>query len=89
MRSPSAAPGGPRHWRLTVSRTPSPGETIRRADIFVLADAATDDPAAALTLLWNSLAWGSGDNRRNNKARIAAIAADPDAAAALLQQAAA
>ena len=65
------------------------GETIRRADIFVLADAATDDPAAALTLLWNSLAWGSGDKRRNNKARIAAIAADPDAAAALLQQAAA
>ena len=47
------------------------GETIRRADIFVLADAATDDPAAALTLLWNSLAWGSGDKRRNNKARIA------------------
>ena len=26
------------------------GETIRRADIFVLADAATDDPAAALML---------------------------------------
>ena len=65
------------------------GETIRRADIFALADAAIDDPAAALTLLWNSLAWGSGDKRRNNKARIAAIAADPDAAAALLQQAAA
>ena len=64
------------------------GETIRRADIFALADPATDDPAAALTLLWNSLAWGSGDKRRNNKARIAAIAADPDAAAALLQQAA-
>ena len=65
------------------------GETIRRSDIFALADAATDDPAAALTLLWNSLAWGSGDKRRNNKTRIAAIAADPDAAAALLQQAAA
>ena len=56
------------------------GETIRRADIFTLADAAPDDPAAALTLLWNSLAWGSGDKRRTNKARIAAIAADPDAA---------
>jgi hypothetical protein len=65
------------------------GETIRRADIFALADAAPDDPAAALTLLWNSLAWGSGDKRRNNKARIAAIAADPAASAALLQQAAA
>jgi len=32
---------------------------------------------------------GSGNKRRNNKARIAAIAADPEAASALLQQAAA
>lgn len=64
------------------------GEVIRRADIFALPDAATS-PAAALTLLWNALAWGSGDKRRNNKARIAAIAANPDRAAALLQQAAA
>ena len=65
------------------------GETIRRADIFALADAAADDPTAALTLLWNALAWGSGDKRRNNKARIAAVATHPEAAAALLQQAAA
>ena len=64
------------------------GDTICRADVFALADAAGEDPAAALTLLWNALAWGSGDNRRNNKARIAAVAADPAAAAALLQQAA-
>lgn len=64
------------------------GETIRRTDIFTLADAAGDDPAAALTLLWNALAWGSGDKRRNNKARIAAVAADPVRAAALLQHAA-
>ena len=42
-----------------------------------------------MTLLWNSLAWGSGDKRRNNKARIAAIAADPAASAALPEQAAA
>lgn len=64
------------------------GETIRRADIFALAERAADDSAAALTLLWNALAWGSGNKRRNNKARIASIAADPTAAAALLQQAA-
>lgn len=64
------------------------GEVIRRADIFALPD-PTSSPAAALTLLWNALAWGSGDKRRNNKARIAAISANPDQAAALLQQAAA
>ncbi|MEU0498061.1 hypothetical protein [Mycobacterium sp. NPDC006124] len=64
------------------------GEAIRRADIFALADVATDDPEAALTLLWNALAWGSGNKRRNNKARVAAVAADRDTAAALLQRAA-
>ncbi|WP_109519561.1 hypothetical protein [Mycolicibacter heraklionensis] len=65
------------------------GDTICRADIFALADAAPSDPQAALTLLWNSLAWGSGDKLRNNRARIASIAADRDGAAAVLQQAAA
>ena len=64
------------------------GEVIRRADIFTLDDASAS-PAAALTVLFNALAWGSGDKRRNNKARIAAIAANPDTAAALLQHAAA
>jgi hypothetical protein len=61
-------------------------ETIRRADIFAMADAAADEPAAALTLLWNALAWGSGSGRRNNRARIAAVAADRDAATRLLQE---
>ncbi|MCV7382223.1 hypothetical protein H7K14_00065 [Mycolicibacter longobardus] len=65
------------------------GETIRRADIFALADTAPETPQAALTLLWNSLAWGSGDKLRNNRARIASIAADRVGAAAVLQQAAA
>lgn len=64
-------------------------ETIRRADIFDLAAAAPATPQAALTLLWNSLAWGSGDKLRNNRARIVSIAADRDGAAAMLQQAAA
>jgi hypothetical protein len=64
------------------------GETIRRADIFAMADAAASEPDAALTLLWNALAWGSGSGRRNNKARIAAVAGNRDAATGLLQQAA-
>ncbi|KMV22110.1 hypothetical protein [Mycobacterium heckeshornense] len=64
------------------------GETIRRADIFRLADAALESPAGALTLLWNALAWGSGEKRRNNKARIASVAANRDRAANLLQTAA-
>ncbi|MHA3019659.1 8-oxoguanine DNA glycosylase OGG fold protein [Mycobacterium sp. BMJ-28] len=64
------------------------GDSISRSDLFNIAQPALDDPAAALTLLWNSLAWGSGDSQRNNKARIASIAADPDSAAALLQEAA-
>lgn len=64
------------------------GDNISRGDIFQIADPALDDPAAALTLLWNSLAWGSGDARRKNKARIASVAHDPDSAATLLQEAA-
>lgn len=63
-------------------------DSISRGDIFTLAESALDDPAAALTLLWNALAWGSGNNQRNNKARIASVAAEPDSAAVLLQQAA-
>jgi hypothetical protein len=64
------------------------GETILRADIFALAGPALDSPDAALTLLWNALAWGSGDKRRNNKARIASAAADPHATGELLARAA-
>ncbi|MFN8087587.1 MAG: hypothetical protein U0R81_01170 [Mycobacterium sp.] len=64
------------------------GDSITRADIFNIAEPALDDPAAALTLLWNALAWGSDDSQRHNKARIASIAADPESAGALLQQAA-
>lgn len=64
------------------------GDSITRGDIFNIAEPALDDPAAALTLLWNALAWGSDGSQRNNKARIASIAADPDSAGALLQQAA-
>lgn len=69
-------------------KDPILGEKISRADIFAIADPALNDPAAALSLLWNSLAWGSGDRRRNNRARIASVAEDPDAAGGLLQRAA-
>lgn len=87
-RSPLAASGGPRRWRHDFADTLI-GATIRRTEIFALADAAAATPQGSLTLLWNSLAWGSGDKLRNNRARIASIAADRDGAAAVLQQAAA
>jgi hypothetical protein len=64
------------------------GETICRADIFAVADAAVEDAGAALALLWNCLAWGSGRGRRNNKARVAAVAADREVATRSLQEAA-
>ncbi|ORJ61163.1 hypothetical protein [Mycobacterium simiae] len=64
------------------------GETIHRADVFALAVQAAETPSAALTLLWNSLAWGSGRKRRNNKARIASVARDRESVAVQLQQAA-
>lgn len=64
------------------------GDTIRRDDIFALADDAIESPPGALTLLWNSLAWGSDGKRRKNKARIASVARNPDRAGTLLQGAA-
>ncbi|KDF02193.1 hypothetical protein Y900_025485 [Mycolicibacterium aromaticivorans JS19b1 = JCM 16368] len=64
------------------------GDHISRGDIFNIAGPALVEPAAALRLLWNTLAWGSGDSQRNNKARIASIAANRDSIAALLQEAA-
>ncbi|MEZ0051930.1 hypothetical protein ABIA30_002942 [Mycobacterium sp. MAA66] len=83
---------GHRWWTATLTKYGLQdtilGDTISRADIFALADPAVDDPAAALTLLWNALAWGSGTKRRNNKARIGSVAHDSPAAGVLLQQAA-
>ncbi|OXR39742.1 hypothetical protein B7C42_08181 [Nocardia cerradoensis] len=56
--------------------------------MFALADAAVETTDGALTLLWNTLAWGTGRGARNNRRRIAAIASDRDAYAALLLEAA-
>ncbi|WP_235009787.1 hypothetical protein [Mycobacterium sp. 3519A] len=64
------------------------GDTISRAEIFALSGPAAESPDAALTLLWNSLAWGSGSKRRKNRARIASVARNRETATALLQQAA-
>jgi hypothetical protein len=65
------------------------GSNISRGDIFTLAPQADTDPDAALTLLWNALAWGSGNRNRNNTKRIASVARDPRRAGELLMRAAA
>ena len=64
------------------------GEDITRGQIFRLAARSATDPDAALTLLWNSLAWGSGNSIRNNKKRIASVAENPSRSAELLMEAA-
>ncbi|MGV1005462.1 MAG: hypothetical protein ACOYEV_12015 [Candidatus Nanopelagicales bacterium] len=61
---------------------------ISRGEIFELAAKAAQDPDAALALLWNSLAWGSGNKLRNNGKRIASVADDTARASALLMEAA-
>lgn len=65
------------------------GQDISRGEVFALAAGAAVDPDAALTLLWNSLAWGSGKRNRNNGKRIASVAEDTARASGLLMQAAA
>lgn len=65
------------------------GDDISRADLFELASNAGADASAALTLLWNALAWGTGMRNRNNKRRIASMAADPVRFGDLLRDAAA
>jgi hypothetical protein len=64
------------------------GNTIRRGDIFGLAEKAAEGPEAALALLWNAVAWGSGKRNRNNSKRIASVAGDPARASGLLMGAA-
>ncbi len=62
------------------------GEKISRGDIFALAAAAASDPEDALSLLWNSLAWGSGKRNRNNAKRITSVAAERTRATELLRR---
>lgn len=64
------------------------GSKLSRSDLFQLADAAIESPEGAISLLWNTLAWGVGTRPRNVKRRIAAVAADRARAGELLQEAA-
>lgn len=51
---------------------------ISRGSLFAMADAACDDESneAAYSLLWHTLAWGTGSSHRNTKQRIASIERD-------------
>lgn len=51
---------------------------LTRRDLFELGSRASDDAGAARRLLWATLAWGTGERHRNNRARIASLAVDPD-----------
>jgi 8-oxoguanine DNA glycosylase-like protein len=61
---------------------------ISRELLFELADGSDDNPHRAMTLLWNSLAWGAGTSARNMNRRLDSVAAEPRAAAAVLVRAA-
>lgn len=78
------------HTALTAHGFPDDllAQRITRGDLFELADAATAGRDGALRLLWNAVAWGSGMKPRLGRARIRAVAADPDHAADLLRTAA-
>jgi hypothetical protein len=65
------------------------GEINARADLFDLAKDASTDPASALRLLFNSLAWASRETHRTTRLSVAKIADDPYDVCQLLQRAAA
>ncbi|RJQ70153.1 hypothetical protein D5S17_29565 [Pseudonocardiaceae bacterium YIM PH 21723] len=72
-------------WQAEITQRGLPGEppttaTLSRSEVW----SATDD---VFTLLWRSLAWGSGDRLRHAKHRLDAIAADVPATKALLTRA--
>ncbi|WP_367138260.1 hypothetical protein [Saccharothrix sp. HUAS TT1] len=73
-------------WRRGITSrglpgTPPPGPSLTRADVW----ASTDD---VFTLLWRTLAWGSGRYLRQNARRLTGIAADVPRARRLLVEAA-
>jgi hypothetical protein len=73
-------------WRGAVTSRDLPGElpvgvTLSRAQVWV----RTDD---VFTLLWRTLAWGSGSQLRQNTRRLDSIAADVDRTEKLLTRAA-
>lgn len=60
---------------------------ISRGDLFHSAEGA-HLPETAVPLLWQTLAWGSGNKVRLNAKRVAAVAANPTTIAAALADAA-
>lgn len=56
------------------------------ADLFTLADAATESAEAARRLLWACLSWGTGQRHRHNRQRIDSITRAPHNGGALLQR---
>jgi hypothetical protein len=73
-------------WRETLDRLELPGArpagpALTRADVW----APSDD---VFTLLWRTLAWGSGSHLRQNVRRLKSIKADLPAAEAVLAEAA-
>src|SRR5690349_1265812 len=60
--------------------TPPAGDQLTRADVWA--------PTDVFTLLWRTLAWGSGTRNRVNRSRLAAIAADVPRCEDLLTKAA-
>ncbi|MEE6169531.1 MULTISPECIES: 8-oxoguanine DNA glycosylase OGG fold protein [unclassified Mycolicibacterium] len=65
------------------------GEINVRADVFDLAKGVSTDPASALRLLFNSLAWTSRETHRKTRLSVAKIADDSYDVCQILQGAAA
>jgi hypothetical protein len=61
---------------------------LTRGQVFTHASGATEDPEAALGLLWHSMAWGTGSRRRKVLKRMDAIAHDHERTTLALVEAA-
>jgi hypothetical protein len=81
-------PGGPISGTREGIRISSGSARIERQDLFSLADEACSTPLGALSLLWHSLAWGSGIKRRQDNKRLESVAANVESISSGLQDAA-
>jgi hypothetical protein len=70
LLSDNPSVGGPLRGRINGRSTSSGSASIDRGDVFALADEASSDGNAALTMLWLSVAWGSGNRRRLCRKRV-------------------
>jgi hypothetical protein len=64
-------------------------DKLSRGDVFALADGAASSPKTAEALLWNTLAWGTGNKRRLIRKRLQAYVEDRARLSELLCKAAA